>query len=443
MLTSFDDEEETLHTWTEYRAVNRIGSGAYSTVWEGIHLPTGTKVAIKKQSEIFADLTDCKRILREVRLLRQFDHPGVIKVLDVFVNKNKENFDSVYVVLELADASLKDLANSPIYLSETQVKKVFYNFLLGLKYLQSAGVLHRDIKPANVLVYENCDVKICDFGLSRTAPEMSCPLSFHRMKRRLADPRPQKESSPAGKMEDIKEKSPTESTGFKAVRRGVKRSLTGHVVTRWYRAPEVILMQKDYGYAIDIWAAGCVFAELQGLRKENVKHYLDRRPLFPGGSCYPLSPAKSIQDEAKDQLNVIFDVLGAPPTEKDVNFIAGKPLIEALLTMDKKPKADFSKLYPAITKDAMDLLEKMLAFNPYSRITIDECLAHPYLAGVRKKEREVIAKAPAVLEFDNNEGEVKLDKETLRQLFLEEVEYFKARQVKPVKETVAAEAMKK
>lgn len=73
----------------------------------------------------------------------------------------------------------------------------------------------------------------------------------------------------------------------------MKRELTGHVVTRWYRAPELILLEKDYGAAIDIWSVGCIVAELLGMMKENAPTYLDRKPLFPGKSCFPLSPDKN------------------------------------------------------------------------------------------------------------------------------------------------------
>jgi len=72
-----------------------------------------------------------------------------------------------------------------------------------------------------------------------------------------------------------------------------KRELTGHVVTRWYRAPELILLEKDYTAAIDIWSVGCIFAELMNMIKENSPTFLDRSPLFPGGSCFPLSPDRN------------------------------------------------------------------------------------------------------------------------------------------------------
>jgi mitogen-activated protein kinase 1/3 len=72
-----------------------------------------------------------------------------------------------------------------------------------------------------------------------------------------------------------------------------QRVLTGHVVTRWYRAPEVILMEKDYGPAVDVWSIGCIFAELLEMVRENAPTYADRGPLFPGKSCFPLSPDMS------------------------------------------------------------------------------------------------------------------------------------------------------
>lgn len=79
----------------------------------------------------------------------------------------------------------------------------------------------------------------------------------------------------------------------KDMRKSLKRELTSHVVTRWYRAPELILLEKEYGPAIDVWSVGCIFAELLGMMKESAPTYLDRKPLFPGKSCFPLSPDKN------------------------------------------------------------------------------------------------------------------------------------------------------
>jgi mitogen-activated protein kinase 1/3 len=76
----------------------------------------------------------------------------------------------------------------------------------------------------------------------------------------------------------------------RTARKNISRELTGHVVTRWYRAPEIILLEKDYGPAIDMWGVGCIFAELLGMVKENCPTFTERKPLFPGKSCFPLSP---------------------------------------------------------------------------------------------------------------------------------------------------------
>lgn len=77
----------------------------------------------------------------------------------------------------------------------------------------------------------------------------------------------------------------------KSKRKKIERELTGHIATRWYRAPEIILLEKDYGPAIDMWAVGCITGELFYMVKENAPTFLDRQPLFPGKSCFPLSPS--------------------------------------------------------------------------------------------------------------------------------------------------------
>lgn len=79
----------------------------------------------------------------------------------------------------------------------------------------------------------------------------------------------------------------------------IKSDLSVHVVTRWYRSPEIILLERDYGPPIDIWSVGCIFAELLTMLKENAKSQFERKPLFPGTSCYPLSPSSSMKNKEK------------------------------------------------------------------------------------------------------------------------------------------------
>lgn len=133
-----------------------------------IHKPTGKKVAIKKMTGVFEDDVDCKRILRELHLLRQLQHPFCVELVDIIKPRNLQNFDTVYVVLGLSESDLKKVIKSAIFLETKHIATVVYNLLCGLKYLHSANILHRDLKPANVLINEDCSVQIADFGLSRS-----------------------------------------------------------------------------------------------------------------------------------------------------------------------------------------------------------------------------------------------------------------------------------
>jgi mitogen-activated protein kinase 1/3 len=117
---------------------------------------------------VFEDEVDCKRILREINLLRKLHHPYVINIIEVLEPKNTETFDTIYLVLELAESDLKKVIKSAIHLQIKHIQTVVYNLLCAVKYLHTSNVLHRDLKPANVLVNEDCSVKICDFGLARS-----------------------------------------------------------------------------------------------------------------------------------------------------------------------------------------------------------------------------------------------------------------------------------
>jgi len=139
--------------------------------------------------------------------------------------------------------------------------------------------------------------------------------------------------------------------------------LTEYVVTRWYRAPEVMLSTQQYTKAIDVWAVGCIFAELLGTR-----------PLFPG-------------DDYIHQLRIIVDVLGSP-TDDDLDFVKGTRARSFMKKLAGKKKQEWSKLFPSADPQALDLLDKMLTFNPNRRITIAEALQHPYMESLHEPEDE-------------------------------------------------------
>lgn len=125
------------------------------------------------------------------------------------------------MVTELVEGDLYSIIKSPQKLEENHIKFILYQILRGLKYLESAKVLHRDLKPRNILITSKCEVKICDFGLTR--------LLLGPQKNKI-------------------------------------EGMTDYVATRWYRAPELILANERYDSKVEIWSLGCIMAEMY-LRK--------------------------------------------------------------------------------------------------------------------------------------------------------------------------------
>jgi len=178
------------------------------------------------------------------------------------------------------------------------------------------------------------------------------------------------------------------------------------VVTRWYRAPEVILLEKGYTAAIDVWSAGCIFSELMGMLKENAATFLDRTPLFPGTSCFPLSPDRHAKikksgfpNSEKDQMFMIFQILGTP-SEEDLDFITDSKALDYINSFSKQKKSDLMEIYPGCPSEAISLLEKMLVFNPKKRIRVEEALKHSFFDDVRDTSRETVHKDIVKMDFD-------------------------------------------
>ena len=117
---------------------------------------------------IFDDETDCKRILREITLLRKLKHPCVVELIEVLLPYNRKHFTTIYVVMEFAESDLKKVLRSTINLEVLHIQTIVYNLLCAIKYLHESKVIHRDLKPANILINEDCSVKLCDYGLARS-----------------------------------------------------------------------------------------------------------------------------------------------------------------------------------------------------------------------------------------------------------------------------------
>ncbi|KAH9396251.1 Mitogen-activated protein kinase 1 [Tyrophagus putrescentiae] len=174
--------------------------------------------------------------------------------------------------------------------------------------------------------------------------------------------------------------------------------LTEYVATRWYRAPEIMLNSKGYTKSIDIWSVGCILAEM-----------ISNRPLFPGRHYL-------------DQLNHILNILGSP-SEEDLSCIMNVKARTYLQSLQQKPKQPWTVLMPDADPNALDLLDKMLTFNPNKRITVEEALAHRYFSQYYDPADEPVAEEPFRFEMELDD----LPRERLKQLVWEEAEGFHRR----------------
>jgi len=229
----------------------------------------------------------------------------------------------MYIVLELMETDLSKVIYSKVPLTPEHVRFFLYQILRGCKAMHAKGVLHRDIKPANLLVNAQCDLKVCDFGLARI----------------------------------VEGESREQPDGLS--------TLTEYVVTRWYRAPEIMLCCDEYGPAIDVWAVGCVFGEM-----------LLRKALFAG-------------KDYLQQLRMIADGIDMPGMEQIEGFVKNEQAVAFLrklpaagnrLIVDRLQRAMDSGRGVEVDDEGVDLLLRMLAFDPRERISVDEAMAHPYLA---------------------------------------------------------------
>ncbi|KAJ5102636.1 hypothetical protein N7532_003165 [Penicillium argentinense] len=201
-------------TTSRYSQLEAIGLGASGLVCSAKDQISGKTVAIKKLTEPFKTGNIAKHMFREVKLLKELKHDNISHLSDIFISPAED----IYLVTELMATDLHTLLKTK-RLDDQFTQYFLYQMMRGLKYVHSAGVVHRDLKPSNILVNENCDLKICDFGLARVR----------------------------------------------------ESHMTGYVSTRYYRAPEIMLTWKRYNEKVDIWSVGCIFAEM-----------ILGKPLFPG-----------------------------------------------------------------------------------------------------------------------------------------------------------------
>ena len=158
--------------------------------------------------------------------------------------------------------------------------------------------------------------------------------------------------------------------------------------------------------------------------RENAPYYIERGPIFPGKSCFPLSPGiksgpiTQFPKNSNDQLSVIFDVLGTP-NESDVIGITSSKALKYINSFAKKEKKNFQILYPGSTRDEIEILQKMLAFDKEKRICLDELLEHSYFQEIRNTDLETLPVFNADFEFDR---ENELDIEQMKAIFMNHIE---------------------
>ncbi|XP_058820005.1 uncharacterized protein LOC131682505 [Topomyia yanbarensis] len=287
-----------------YLTLSQLGDGTYGTVVLGQRKDTGEKVAIKRMKRKYYSWEEAMN-LREVKSLKKLSHANVVKLKEVI----REN-DVLYFVFEYMQENLYQLIKDrETHFPEATIRLILQQILTGLAFMHRHGFFHRDLKPENVLCNGPELVKIADFGLAR----------------------------------EIRSRPP----------------YTDYVSTRWYRAPEVLLHSTRYGSAIDLWAVGCIVAELYTFR-----------PLFPGSS-------------EVDQLFKICSVLGTP--EKS-DWPDGHKLASTIqFRFPECPKIALESLVTRAGSPAIHLLEDFLRWDPEKRPTAQQSLKYPYFGAMKQK----------------------------------------------------------
>ncbi|XP_062413837.1 serine/threonine-protein kinase MAK-like [Pungitius pungitius] len=266
-----------------YTTLKQLGDGTYGSVLLGKSNDTGELVAIKRMKRKFYSWNECLN-LSEVKSLKKLNHTNVVKLREVI----RENTD-LYLVFEHMKEDLYQLMKERDKLfPEPVIRNVTFQILQGLSFIHKRGYFHRDMKPENLLCMGPVLVKIADFGLAR----------------------------------EIRSQPP----------------FTDYVSTRWYRAPELLLKSTSYSSPVDIWAVGCIMAELHTLV-----------PLFPG-------------DSEVDEIFKICQVLGTP--KKSV-WPEGHNLAASMsFRFPKFVAASLRSLIPNASHEAIALMEDMLQWDP-------------------------------------------------------------------------------
>ncbi|PNF28008.1 Cyclin-dependent kinase-like 2 [Cryptotermes secundus] len=284
----------------KYENISVVGEGSYGLVMKCRHRETGQLVAIKKFIETEEDQNVRKMALREIRMLKKLRHENLVNMIEVFRRKRR-----FYLVFEYMDHTILDeLEDNTRGLGEETSRKYIFQVLRGIDFCHANNIVHRDVKPENVLVSQLGVIKLCDFGFARL----------------LATP---------------------------------GATYTDYVATRWYRAPELLVGDTKYGREVDIWAVGCLFAEM-----------MSGDPLFPG-------------DSDIDQLYQITKLLGKL-SSRHQQLVSRNAMFKGLKRSTEDRARSLYKLFPAWPPLALDFVSQCLRLDPSHRSTSTELIQHLY-----------------------------------------------------------------
>ncbi|KRZ75780.1 Cyclin-dependent kinase 5, partial [Trichinella papuae] len=309
-----ESEKESTCAMQMYEKLEKIGEGTYGTVFKAKNRETHEIVALKRVRLDDNDEGVPSSALREICLLKELKHPNIVRLIDVLHGSRR-----LTLVFEYCDQDLKkyfDSLNNEI--DPQMVKSLMYQLLRGLAFCHSKKVLHRDLKPQNLLLSRSMELKLADFGLARA---FGLPV----------------------------------------------RCYSSDVVTLWYRPPDVLFGARFYDTSIDMWSAGCIFAEIA----------CAGQPLFPGS-------------DTDDQLKRIFRLLGTPDerTWPGVTYLPDYKVeidfpTQLHIEITVHPaKLTLSQVVPSLSNKGRHLLQKLLVCNPKNRLDASSALQHPYFADI-------------------------------------------------------------
>ena len=284
----------------KYEVLGVVGEGAYGIVYKCKNKETGKYVAIKKFKEVGDELVK-KTMKRELKMLQRLHHPNVVEFQDAFRRKG-----NLFLVFEFVDKNLLELLQEhPNGLDPNLIRHLIYQLCKSIKYLHEQNIIHRDIKPENLLITDKMESKLCDFGFARLVSETN-------------------------------------------------EKLTDYVATRWYRAPELLLSQGNYGKEVDYWAIGCIMGEL-----------VDGNPLFPG-------------ENELDQIHCIQKVLGNL-TDKQEEMFYNNPIFNGKNLLNvTKPETLEKRYMGKFSKKAISFMKGLLALDPKKRLNGNTVFKHAY-----------------------------------------------------------------